>query len=66
MIPEIGHFSLILAFCFAVVQGLLPLIGTIKNNQALMVFAVPAARAQFLFITIAFICLDYADRKSVV
>lgn len=60
MIPEIGHFSLILAFCFAVVQGLLPLIGTIKNNQALMVFAVPAARAQFLFITIAFICLDYA------
>ncbi|MGZ8271938.1 MAG: heme lyase CcmF/NrfE family subunit, partial [Methylophilus sp.] len=60
MIPEIGHFSLILAFCFAVVQGLLPLMGAIKNNQALMVFAVPAARAQFLFITIAFICLDYA------
>jgi cytochrome c-type biogenesis protein CcmF len=60
MIPEIGHFSLILAFCFAVVQGFLPLMGAIKNNQALMVFAVPAARAQFLFIAVAFICLDYA------
>jgi cytochrome c-type biogenesis protein CcmF len=60
MIPEIGHFSLILAFCFAVVQGLLPLIGTVRNKPALMLFAVPAARAQFLFITLAFISLDYA------
>jgi cytochrome c-type biogenesis protein CcmF len=60
MIPEIGHFSLILAFCFAVVQGVLPLVGVVRSKQALMLFAVPAARAQFLFITIAFICLDYA------
>lgn len=60
MIPEIGHFSLILAFCFAVVQGVIPLVGVIRSKQALMLFAVPAARAQFLFITIAFICLDYA------
>jgi cytochrome c-type biogenesis protein CcmF len=60
MIPEIGHFSLILAFCFAVVQGVIPLVGVVRSKQALMLFAVPAARAQFLFITIAFICLDYA------
>lgn len=60
MIPEIGHFSLILAFCFALLQGILPLVGVAKNNESLMGFAVPAARAQFLFIAIAFICLDYA------
>ncbi len=60
MIPEIGHFSLILAFCFAIVQGILPLIGVSKNNASLMGVAVPAARAQFFFIAISFICLDYA------
>ncbi len=60
MIPEIGHFSLILAFCFAIVQGTLPLIGVWKNNAALANLAVPAARTQFLLIAIAFISLDYS------
>jgi len=60
MIPEIGHFSLILAFCFALVQGIMPLIGVARKNESLMHFAVPAARAQFVFIVISFLCLDYA------
>lgn len=60
MIPEIGQFSLILAFCFAIVQGVFPLYGAWKNQPKLMNLAVPAARAQFLFIAIAFICLDYS------
>ena len=60
MIPEIGQFSLILAFCFAIVQGIFPLYGAWKNQPKLMNLAVPAARAQFLFIAIAFICLDYS------
>ncbi len=60
MIPEIGHFSLILAFFFAIVQGTLPLVGVWKNNSALSNLAVPAARTQFLFIAIAFISLEYA------
>ncbi len=60
MIPEIGQFSLILAFCFAIVQGTLPLIGVWKNNAALSNLAVPAARTQFAFIAITFICLDYS------
>ena len=60
MIPEIGQFSLILAFCFAIVQGVFPLFGAWKNQAKLMNLAVPAARAQFLFIAIAFICLDYS------
>ncbi len=60
MIPEIGQFSLILAFCFAIVQGTLPLMGVWKNQATLTNLAVPAARAQFVFIVIAFICLDYS------
>ncbi len=60
MIPEIGQFSLILAFCFAIVQGTLPLVGVWKNNAALSNLAVPAARTQFAFVAIAFICLDYS------
>jgi len=60
MIPEIGHFSLILAFCFAILQGIIPLIGVAKKNDSLMGFAVPTARAQFVFIAISFLCLDYA------
>ncbi len=60
MIPEIGQFSLILAFCFAIVQGTLPLVGVWKNQSTLSNLAVPAARAQFVFIVLAFICLDYS------
>jgi len=60
VIPEIGQFSLILAFCFAIVQGTLPLVGVWKNKSALSNLAVPAARVQFVFIVLAFICLDYS------
>jgi len=60
MIPEIGHFSLILAFLFALIQGTLPLAGLAKNNSMLMNLAVPAARAQSILIAISFLCLDYA------
>ena len=60
MIPEIGQFSLILAFCFALIQGIFPLVGVWKGQQNLANTVVPAARAQFIFIIIAFLCLDYS------
>ena len=60
MTAQIGYFSLILAFCFAIVQGTLPLVGVWRNSKALANLAVPAARAQFLFISIAFLSLEYA------
>lgn len=60
MIPELGLFSLILAFFFAIIQGTLPLVGVWKNNATLSNFAVPAARAQFVFIALAFVCLGYS------
>jgi cytochrome c-type biogenesis protein CcmF len=60
MIPELGHFSLILALLLALVQGILPLMGAARNNPAWMAVAKPAARAQFLFVAIAFGCLAYS------
>ncbi|MBZ0106454.1 MAG: heme lyase CcmF/NrfE family subunit [Sulfuricella denitrificans] len=60
MIPELGHFSLILALLLALVQGVLPLVGAARNNAAWMAVARPAARAQFLFVAIAFGALAYS------
>lgn len=60
MIPEIGHFALILALLVALVQGSVPIIGAARGNAVWMGLAKPAARAQFLLIAIAFLCLAYA------
>ncbi|PWB58427.1 MAG: c-type cytochrome biogenesis protein CcmF [Nitrosomonadales bacterium] len=60
MIPELGHFSLILALLLALVQGILPLAGAARNNPAWIAVAKPAARAQFLFVAIAFGALAWS------
>ncbi|WP_455387628.1 heme lyase CcmF/NrfE family subunit [Petrachloros mirabilis] len=60
MIPEIGHFALILALCLAVVQAVVPVWGAATNNAAFMAVAKPAARGQFLLVALAFGCLAYA------
>jgi len=60
VITEIGHFALILALVMALIQGTLPLIGSLRANARLMALAKPVARGQFLFVVIAFGCLTYA------
>ncbi len=60
MIPEIGHFALILALCVAVVQASLPIYGAAVGSSTLMSVAKPAARVQFLLVLLAFCCLGYA------
>jgi cytochrome c-type biogenesis protein CcmF len=57
MIPEIGHYALILALAVAVVQAWLPLAGAARNDLALMDIGRSAALAQFGFIALAFACL---------
>ena len=57
MIVEIGHFALILAACVALVQGVLPLAGTINDNQRWQALAKPAATLQFLLIAFSFAVL---------
>ena len=60
MIPEIGHFALIVALFLAVFLGALPLVGAARNNPVLMGAARPLAHGQFVFLAIAFGCLTYA------
>jgi cytochrome c-type biogenesis protein CcmF len=60
MIPEIGHFALILALSVAVVQTAVPFLGAARGVPEWMAAAVPAARLQFLFTAVAFGCLTYA------
>src|SRR5690349_10058113 len=60
MIPEIGHFALIVALLVALVQGVVPMVGAARRDGALMAVAVPAARMQFVLVALAFGCLAYA------
>jgi cytochrome c-type biogenesis protein CcmF len=64
MIPEIGHFALILALSLALCQGIMPLAGAHRGDAGLMAVARPAALGQFLFVVIAFVCLAHAFLTS--
>jgi len=57
VIPELGHFALILALLVAIAQSTLPLAGAAYGEPRLMALAKPAARAQFLLVVTAFVCL---------
>ena len=60
MIPEIGHFALIMALCVAMVQGVVSIAGAQTGTRSWMEMARPAAQAHFIFIVVAFGCLMYA------
>jgi cytochrome c-type biogenesis protein CcmF len=60
MIPEIGHFALIVALTLALVQGILPLVGAQRGIPGFIAVARPAAQGQFVFVTIAFVSLAYS------
>ncbi len=58
MIPELGHFALILALLVAVVQGVFPLWGTLSRNAAWQSLARPSALMQAALVALAFACLS--------
>ncbi len=60
MIPEIGHFALILALATALYQFVMPLLGAWKGDVAVMRSASWAAGAQFVLIGMAFSALTWA------
>ncbi len=57
MIPELGHFALILALVIAVVQGTIPLIGVQRGIDSWSAVARPAAVIQFALVSVAFLAL---------
>ncbi|MDJ0941220.1 MAG: heme lyase CcmF/NrfE family subunit [Woeseiaceae bacterium] len=60
MIPEIGHFALILALSLALCQGIIPLVGAHRNDNQMMAVGRTAAYGQFVFVAFSFACLVWA------
>ena len=54
MVPELGHFSLILALCLAITLGVVPMIGAFRGDARLLSAARPLAHGQFVFVVFAF------------
>ncbi|MCC6864262.1 MAG: cytochrome c biogenesis protein CcsA, partial [Rhodobacteraceae bacterium] len=64
MLIELGHFALVLALAVAVVQSVVPLIGSQRRDAAWMAIAVPAAIAQLLLVAFSFGVLTWAFVSS--
>jgi len=60
MIPEIGHFALILALCIAVVLSVVPMVGSFAGRYSWMALARPASTIQFLLVGVSYATLTYA------
>jgi cytochrome c-type biogenesis protein CcmF len=60
MIPELGHFSLIIGLAFAICLSTIPLIGVAKNNQQLVNSAKSLSFGLFFFTGISFCSLAYS------
>jgi len=60
VIPELGHFALILALAVALLQATLPMAGAALRRPAWMAVARPAARAQCALLLIAFMTLAWS------
>ena len=62
MIPEIGNFSLMLAFCLALVQGIVPIAASLQGDGTgrWTALARPAAFGQLALVSCAFACLVQA------
>ena len=60
MIPELGHFSLILALFVALVLGTLTVVGGQQGRSDWMAFARPGAQALWALTAFSFGCLTYS------
>ncbi|MBI3148929.1 MAG: heme lyase CcmF/NrfE family subunit [Betaproteobacteria bacterium] len=60
MIPELGHFALILALLLALVQAVFPMYGAARGDATLMSLARPAAYGSLVLIASAFLAQAYA------
>src|SRR5215831_2396558 len=57
MIPELGHYALVLALALGLIQAVAPVIGARTNDAALMGLANSTAPMQFAFVGLAFLAL---------
>ncbi len=60
MIPELGHFALIIALCLSLLQTFFAIYGAQTNRYSWMALSRPAATGQFVFVLFAFVLLVVA------
>ncbi|MCU7933366.1 MAG: heme lyase CcmF/NrfE family subunit [Candidatus Thiodiazotropha sp. (ex Dulcina madagascariensis)] len=60
MIPELGHFALILALCLAITQAVVPLVGSYTHTTSWMAASRSLAWGQFVFLSISLVILTDA------
>ncbi|MCW9053090.1 MAG: heme lyase CcmF/NrfE family subunit [Motiliproteus sp.] len=60
MVPELGHFALVLSLCFFAALAVIPLIGTATGNEVLMNYSRPLTWGMFFFLSLSFAALFYA------
>jgi len=60
MIPELGHFALIIALAFALLLSVVPTIGILTKNQGLVGYAKPFTFGLFLFTAFSIGILAYS------
>ena len=64
MIPEIGHFALVVAFLTAAVLAVAPAVGAARGDPRWMEVAPQAAAGLFVFHLVAFACLAWAFARN--
>ncbi|MCX7298324.1 MAG: heme lyase CcmF/NrfE family subunit [Hyphomicrobiales bacterium] len=57
MIPELGHYALVLALALGLIQSVIPVIGARGHDAALMRLGTSTALMQFLFVGLSFLAL---------
>jgi cytochrome c-type biogenesis protein CcmF len=60
MIAELGHFSLILALCVAVLLSIVPLIGSFTGTYSWMALSRPASQVLLLMVGVSYAILTYS------
>ncbi|MCH8496880.1 MAG: heme lyase CcmF/NrfE family subunit [Marinobacter sp.] len=60
MLPEIGHFALIISLILAILLSVVPLVGALMGREMLQSFARPLTVGTFVFVAIAYYCLTHA------
>ncbi|MGB0712868.1 MAG: heme lyase CcmF/NrfE family subunit [Gammaproteobacteria bacterium] len=60
MIPELGHFALILALFISILLSTVPIYGAARGIPGWIALARPAARVQFLLILFSYLALTWA------
>jgi cytochrome c-type biogenesis protein CcmF len=60
MIPELGHFALIIGLCLALILAIVPAWGAWRRNSAAMALAPSLAMGLLVFVGISFWCLCVA------